>query len=317
MKDIYLDHLSFALGDQVRSVEESAAQGKLRSSVASLKEAGFRRHYVCRPGNTAYDLARAAVSPIRGDLGEINAIVYATCLPCNGNIGKEENFCSTGDVKALMDFPASHLQSDFELHGAFVIGVNQQACTGMLGSLRIARMLLLAEPEARRILCVTADRFPEGASYEQSYNLISDGAAACVVSTEPVGFRWVAGHAITNGSMARASDDEVVGGYFAYTHRLIQETLAGAELDLADVDWIVPQNTNVKAWQILARLLKVDLERIFFPTLGDFGHVISGDNLINLKRLLEEGRVRSGERVLLVMAGYGVNWQCVILERRS
>jgi 3-oxoacyl-[acyl-carrier-protein] synthase III len=317
MKDVFVDHLSFALGDQVCSVEESAARGRLYSSASSLKGAGFRQHYLCRPGITAYDLARTAVSAIRGDLGEIDAIVYATCIPCNGTIGEERKFRSTRDVKDLMDFPASHLQSDFELHKAFVIGLNQQACTGMLGSLRIARMLLLAEPEARRILCVTADRFPEGASYEQSYNLISDGAAACLVSSEPGGFRWIAGHAITNGSMARASDDEVVGGYFAYTHRLIQETLARAELEMADVDWIVPQNTNVKAWQILARFLKVDLERIFFPTLGEFGHVISGDNLINLKRLLEERRVRAGDRVLLVMAGYGANWQCVILERRS
>src|SRR5207244_2442363 len=85
------------------------------------------------------------------------------------------------------------------------IGLNQQACTGMLGSLRLARMLLLTEPEMQRILCVTADRFPEGAFYEQSYNLISDGAAACVVSAEPTGFRWIAGHAITNGAMAMVS----------------------------------------------------------------------------------------------------------------
>src|SRR5690606_39577843 len=58
------------------------------------------------------------------------------------------------------------------------IGLGQQACTSMLGSLRIARALLRDEPELGRILCVSADRFPDGAEHEQAYNLISDGAAA-------------------------------------------------------------------------------------------------------------------------------------------
>ncbi|NIV75276.1 MAG: hypothetical protein GWN37_10685, partial [Gammaproteobacteria bacterium] len=44
---------------------------------------------------------------------------------------------------------------------------------------------------------------------------------------------------------------------------------------------------NVKAWQILARLLAFDAGRVFFESLPDVGHVISGDNVINLKRLEE------------------------------
>ena len=115
--------------------------------------------------------------------------------------------------------------------------------------------------------------------------------------------------------MARASDDETVGSFFSYTHRVIQETLAKAGLAINDVSWIVPQNTNRKAWQILARLLKFDFERVYFPTIGEVGHVISGDNIINLKRLADAGLMEPGQRALLFMAGYGLNWQCVIVER--
>ena len=185
----------------------------------------------------------------------------------------------------------------------------------MLGSLRLARMLLVTEPETGRVLCVTADRFPAGALYEQSYNLISDGAAACVVSDSPATFRLVACHAITNGAMAKASDDETAGSFFSYTHRTIQETLVKAGLNIEDIQWIVPQNTNTKAWQILARLIRFDFERVYFPSIAQAAHVISGDNIINLKLLMEEGKIKSGERMLLLMAGYGLNWQCVILEK--
>ncbi|HJQ69201.1 MAG TPA: 3-oxoacyl-[acyl-carrier-protein] synthase III C-terminal domain-containing protein [Blastocatellia bacterium] len=315
MNEAFIDHLSFALGERTVAVEESAERGLLISSPDVLKEAGFERHHLCEGETTAYDLARQSVLQIADGLGDIGAIVYSTCIPANGSIGSQNRFSETRDVKYLMDFPASHLQADFKLDKAIVIGLNQQACTGMLGSLRIARMLIATEPDISRVLCVTADRFPEGALYEQSYNLISDGAAACVVSTTPDGFRVIAHHSVTNGAMAQASDDETVGSFFSYTHRAIQESLAKAGLDINELDWIVAQNTNRKAWQILSRLLKFDFERVCFPTIREVGHVISGDNIINLKRLADEKRIKSGDRALLFMAGYGLNWQCVILEK--
>lgn len=316
MREAYINHLSFALGDRVSTVEESAESGRTLSRASSLREAGFRMHHLCAPESTAYDLAQRSVREIQKELSEVGAIIYSTCIPLNGNVGEEKKFRESRDVKYLMDFAGSHLQSDFGLEKAMVIGLTQQACTGMLGALRLGKMLLATETEIKRVLCVTADRFPEGALYEQAYNLISDGAAACVVSDEPEGFRLVAGHGITNGAMALASDDETVGSYFGYSHRVIQETLAKAGLPLSDIDWIVPQNTNIKASQILSRLLKFDHERFYYPTIETVGHMISGDNIVNLRRLAEDGKVRPGERVLLFMAGYGLNWQCVILEKR-
>lgn len=315
MKEVFIDHLSFELGDETSSVEESAEKGRTISKAPVLRESGFSQHHRCLEGTTAYDLARGAVQQIENDLGDIGAIIYSTCIPLNGSVGDQRKFHETRDVKYLMDFPASHLQSDFGLDKAIVIGLNQQACTGMLGSLRLAKTLLISEPEIGRVLCVTADRFPEEALYEQSYNLISDGAAACVASTSAKGFRLIVAHALTNGAMAKASDDETVGTFFSYTHRVIQETLMKAKLDIQEVSWIVPQNTNKKAWQILARLLKFDFERVYFPTIGEVGHVISGDNIINLKRLADDGKIQPGQRALLFMAGYGLNWQCVIVEK--
>ena len=316
MNDVFIDHLSFALGEETRSVEDAAKAGKTLSSAAVLRAAGFAQHHVCHDCASAYEVAKRAVEPIRTMLGDIGAIIYATCIPINGSIGSVDAYRRTRDVKHLMDFPASHLQADFGLERAIVVGLNQQACTGLLGSLQLARMHLLAEPEIKRVLCLTADRFPADALYEQSYNLISDGAAACVVSMEPKGYRLVAWHGMTNGAMSQASDDETVGSYFNYTHRLIQETLSKAKLTMRDIAWVVPQNTNIKAWQILSRLLPVEFARVYFRSMPEVAHLISGDNLVNLKYLDDERAIHPGENALLVMAGYGLNWQCVILEKR-
>lgn len=315
MNDVFISHLSYALGDVANTVQQAADNGRLLSSVETLQRAGFTQHHVCGRDTSAYDLARRVVTSIQGDLGDIDAIIYATCIPMNGNIGSPAAYRDTRDVKYLMDFPASHLQADFGLSNAMVIGLNQQACTSMLGSLYIAKAIMSIDSRVNRALCVTADRFPENAVYEQAYNLISDGAAACIVSREPEGFRILTTHAVTNGALAAATDDETVGSFFNYTHRVIHETLEKGGLKVGDIDWIVPQNTNVIAWQIMCSLLPFDPARVYHPTLGSAGHVISGDNIINLKHLVDSGEVAKGDKVLLFMAGYGLNWQCVILEK--
>jgi 3-oxoacyl-[acyl-carrier-protein] synthase-3 len=314
MRDAYLTLPTYALGEVVHTVEDSVAAGRTVTDVAGLRSAGFERHCICEPRTTAFDLARAAVEPIAHQLGALDAIIYATCLPLNGNVGDEALYAASRDVKYLMDYPASRLQAYLHQDGAQVIGLNQQACTSMLGSIRIARALIATEPSMRRILCITSDRFPASSIYEQAYNLISDGAAAVLVTDEPRGLRVVASGQITNGAMVIASDDETVGSYFSYTHRVITQTLASAGLRADQIDWVVPQNTNITAWKVLSKMFKIDMDRVWCPTLPICGHIISGDNVVNLKSLLESGKLRSGERVLMLMAGYGMNWQCTLAE---
>jgi 3-oxoacyl-[acyl-carrier-protein] synthase-3 len=103
--------------------------------------------------------------------------------------------------------------------------------------------MLATEPALGPALCVTADRFPPGARYEQAYNAISDGASACMLSREARGYRLVASHHITNGALAVATDDQTAGAFFSYMHRLVAETCAVARITAGDLRWIVTQNT--------------------------------------------------------------------------
>ncbi len=309
-----MSHLASALGSSRRSVDDAAQAGQLVSPVDALRDSGFETHHVCAADETALDLALGAFEASGIDPASVDAIVYSTCLPQNGSMSDWERFDETGDVKHVMRFPASDLQAECGMKDAIVVGLNQQACTGMLGALRLARYMLVAEPGFRNVLCITADRFPEGAVYEQAYNLISDGAAACLVSREAQGFRLLDVHQITNGAMVSASDDETVGSFFNYTGRLVDEMLERAGLGLADIRWVVPQNTNRKAWQVLSKLLGISDEQAWFPSIDTAGHVISADNVINLAELQSSGKLEQGDKVLTFMAGFGSNWQCALLE---
>jgi 3-oxoacyl-[acyl-carrier-protein] synthase-3 len=96
--------------------------------------------------------------------------------------------------------------------------------------------------------------------------------------------------------------------------RLVTETLARACLTAGDLDWVVTQNMNDKAWQVLCRLLRIEFDKVWCPSMPDVGHVISADNIINLEQLAAAGRLRPGDRIALIMAGFGLNWQCLIAE---
>jgi len=313
--DVYLNRFALALGEGECSVRTSWEAGRTRTDVETFESSGFFRHRMAAEGTTSYDLAYRAVQGLDEIPRDATTLVYATALPLNANMGDPGDFEQSRDIKDLSDFPASRLQAEFDLDRASVVGLTQQACTAMLGAIRLARALLLAEPRQESILCVTADRFPAGALYEQAYSLVSDGASACVVSRFPAGYRILACHAITIGALAHASEDEMAGSHFSFSHRIITETLELAGLSIRELDWIVPQNTTPRVWQILARALGFPLDRVVRETVADVGHVISSDNLVNLAALEASGRVRPGERLLLFMASFGMNWQGLVLEK--
>ncbi|MGQ0743837.1 MAG: 3-oxoacyl-[acyl-carrier-protein] synthase III C-terminal domain-containing protein [Acidimicrobiales bacterium] len=316
----YLDGIGWCLGSQRQTVPEALAAGRVRASAQAFASAGFVSHHVCSDGETAYDLALAAATQAgEKAMTGVGAIIYSTCLPTNANLAGPAEFASSRDVKHLMDFPASRLQRDLDLPDAFVIGLTQQACTAMLGSLRLGTALLGSEAGLDAILCVTADRFPPGALYEQAYNLVSDGAAGCVVSRSPGRYRILAAHHLTRGGLVHAGDDETIGAFFAATGQLMTELMEGCGLQPAQVHRVVTQNTDPRAWRILGPTLGFGPSQIWAPTLAEVGHVISADSLINLAALDDVDRAgggaQPGDLIILVMAGYGLNTQAVLLER--
>lgn len=319
VSDAYIGEIGYAVGSEHCHVSDTVAKGLTFSDEQLLTDSGFLYHFRAGENQTAYDLAREAVENLctseGKDISKIDGVLYATCLTCNGNLGAWNAFKETKDVKHLMDFPVSHLQADFNIENSFLMGLNQTACTSLLGALRVGKSLLSGDPNLNELLCLTSDRFPPGAAYEQTYNLISDGAAACVLSRKPGRFRLLDCHHLSNGVMAQANDDETAGFYFNYTYRVLTEILTRNQLSLDDIDWIVPQNTNIKAWEVLASILRIDYAKVLTPTRNQIGHCISGDNLINLRVADDQKKFKPGDKILLPMAGFGLNWSCVLIEK--
>jgi 3-oxoacyl-[acyl-carrier-protein] synthase-3 len=222
-------------------------------------------------------------------------------------------------MRDLMDFfkyPVSQLQSELDLANASVAGIDQQGCAAIFSGVRLARATLLAEPDVRTVLCVSADRLPPGSSREVVYNLVSDGACAMLLRRDASRNRIVATHQVTKGAFwdAGSLENEIIAAYFPTARTVIEDTLRKAGVTLRDIAWVIPHNVSLRSWEILLGLIGCPREKLFSANIGRVGHTIAADNFINLRDATDAGLIRKGDRLLLFTFGYGLNWSCMVLE---
>src|SRR5215203_684283 len=170
-------------------------------------------------------------------------------------------------MRDLMDFfkyPASRLQSEFDLANATVAGIDQQGCAAIFSAVRLARATLLAEPDVRTVLCVSADRLPHGSSREVVYNLVSDGACAMLVRRGTERNRIIASHQVTKGAFwdSGSLENEIIAAYFPTARTVIEDTLRKAGITLDDIALVIPHNVSLRSWEILMGLIGCPREKL-------------------------------------------------------
>ena len=176
--------------------------------------------------------------------------------------------------------------------GARTIGVSQTGCLGLMTAVSIARAMLIAHPSSiRQVICVGVDRLPTGSSREILYNVISDGACAVLVASGDGPNRVISERQVTKGYYwdCEARRNEIVAAYFPTARYIIQEALSEAGLTPDEVACIIPHNVSRRSWEILLRLTSLPFDKLYAENIADKGHVISGDNFINLKDAASRG----------------------------
>lgn len=316
-------HVAYWLPSATQTLAELHSSGALRSNPEILGGFGFERVCVAateRHGDMAISAARAVICEAALEPSAIDLVLFASGLSSSSMIGGEGGaggaMVEVHDVMDLFRYPASYLQHELGLDRATVAGVDQQGCASLLSALRIARAMIVAEDGIDTVLCVGADRLPTGASREQIYNVISDGACAALVRRNAGRNRILAARQITKGALWEPGsiEHEIIAAYFPTARTLILETLEQAGLALDDLAWILPHNVSLRSWEILLGLLGVPRAKLFDRNIARVGHTIAADNIINLRDATDAGLLAPGDRIMLFTFGYGLNWSCMILE---
>lgn len=312
--------IAYAFPAESRSIRELAAAGLLESDAGTLEHYGFDRVHVA-VAETPYELAtRAAARLLEHNSIDPASIDVLICCGAQGVEAFSTTLTAEQASAALhtgdrFKYPATRLQHELELDNASAFGIEQLACAGLFGAVRIARSLCIAEG-AGRVLCVSSDFFPAELGREAIYNCTSDAACAVLVDREAVRNRIVGTTSVTKGYYwdADALRNELIASYFPTARHVIERAIAQAGWTRDDVDWILPHNVSARSWDILLGLLRLPNARLWTQNIARDGHTLAGDNFINLADAIDAGDVRHGDRVVLFSFGYGAHWSCITVE---
>jgi 3-oxoacyl-[acyl-carrier-protein] synthase-3 len=96
-------------------------------------------------------------------------------------------------------------------------------------------------------------------------------------------------------------------------HQASKEAVAAAGLQLSDIDLIIPHQANTRIIRSAAKLLDIPLDR-FFVNVDRYGNTSAASIPIALCEAAEQGRVKEGDRILMVGFGGGLSWAAMVLE---
>lgn len=95
--------------------------------------------------------------------------------------------------------------------------------------------------------------------------------------------------------------------------RVVAELLARAKLDLGDVDFFVFHQANAYMMEYLRRRINIPDEK-FVVRLCDVGNTVSSTIPIALHQVVANGRIRSGDLLMLVGFGVGYSWSATLVR---
>lgn len=261
-------------------------------------------------------LANANVEPEQLDL-----IVVATITP-------DSAFPSTASI--LQDRLGAKRAAAFDLSAA---------CSGFIYGLATASSMI-ASGLYENALVIGADCLTKITDYTDRNTciLFGDGAGAVVLGKVPEGRGFLSfelgsdgsgGDLLklaAGGSRMPASKETVENrlhyismngrDVFKFAVRIMgsaaEEALAKAGLDKKDIDLLIPHQANIRIIQASLERLEVEPEKCVV-NLDKYGNVSAASIPIALAEAVEEGRVREGDRIVMVGFGGGLTWGASVL----
>jgi len=90
-----------------------------------------------------------------------------------------------------------------------------------------------------------------------------------------------------------------------------RETVQAAGMTVADIDWLIPHQANVRILEACARKLGLPRERLVV-TVDRHGNTSAASVPLALDEYVRAGKIRAGHRVLLEGVGGGFTWGAVL-----
>lgn len=279
------------------------------------------RHFAAENEFTTHLCAAAAKNLVEENnvaLDDVDFIIVATVTP-----------------DQVMPSVASQVQDKLGLKNAGAIDV-AAACAGFAYGIILAQGLI-ASGTHRKVLVFGAETLTKFTNYDDrtSCILFGDGAGAVLVEAAPKGniLGAVTGSSGDGGKDLYLSHmRKQINGQDVITDNKIHqngravfkwavntvseqmEVLAGrSHLKLEDIDWFIPHSANMRIIEALCNQSGFPLEKTL-ESITIYGNTSSASIPLALHRGVREGKVKRGDKIMMIGFGGGLVYAGVVVE---
>jgi 3-oxoacyl-[acyl-carrier-protein] synthase-3 len=322
--------MSYYLPERVETNEDLRCENPDWRMDDLYQKSGIAARHVAADGQTASDLACEAASallaPEQLDRQDIDYLLFCTQSPDHflpSSACALQNRLGLGKHVGALDF--------------------NLGCSGFIYGLQLAKTLV-ESGQARHVLLLTADTytkyihrrdrsvrtlFGDGAAATLvgparrrggvgSFVVGTDGSGACNLVVPSGGWRLArsartAEETTDAGGCVRSQDNLFMDGPAIFTFAisvvppLLEALLKKAGLAPNAVDWYVYHQANKYMLDHLARRSAIPAEKMIVD-METTGNTVSASIPIAIQHALEAGKIRSGQRLVLVGFGVGYSW---------
>lgn len=280
---------------------------------------GIRQRHIAEPSQTSSDLSveasREALAAAQVAASEVDLIIVATATP-------DYIFPSTACI----------MQAKLGIKGCTAFDV-QAVCSGFVYALTIADKFIRSG-QNRCALVVGTEVYSRILDWNDRGTavLFGDGAGAVVLKADSrPGILGSVLHADGSYVDILSVPGNVCGGrivgspylqmdgqaVFKFAVKVLdevaRETVASCGLTLADIDWLIPHQANVRILEATAKKLGIELSKLVV-TVDKHGNTSAASVPLALDLAIRDGRIKPGHRVMLQGVGGGFTWGASLVE---
>jgi 3-oxoacyl-[acyl-carrier-protein] synthase III len=280
---------------------------------------GIRFRHIAGKGETTATLAAEATSHALAAAGfegaDLDLIIVATATP-------DQTFPATATI----------VQSMLGNRDCIAFDV-AAVCSGFLYALSVADSMIQSGM-ARTAAVIGAETFSRILDWEDRATcvLFGDGAGAVILMAERDSTRgvlatrlhadgahnqllYVDGGPSTTGTVGklRMKGPEVFKHAVTNLAAVLREVAEAANVDMADIDWVVPHQANSRILDATARKLGLPPERVIV-TVADHANTSAASVPLALDKAVRDGRIKQGDLVALEAMGGGFTWGAALIR---
>lgn len=280
---------------------------------------GIRQRHIAADGENASDLALAASNKAIEAAGirlqDIDLVVVATTTP---DMVFPSTACILQAKLGIRSSPAFDVQA---VCSGFVYGLatadhfmrgGRYGCALVVGTEVYSRILDWKD----RSTCVL---FGDGAGAVvlkqdkvpgvMSSHLHADGSHANQLSVPGT----VSGGAVRGRPLLKMDGNTVFKFAVRVLGDVAREALDANHVNQSDLDWLIPHQANIRIIQATARKLSMSMEKVV-TTVERHANTSAASIPLALDEAVRDGRIRSGQNVLLAGVGGGFTWGSVLIK---